>query len=324
MTGTTRAMAWGMAILTAIGLSLGSAAPAAASAGGPLSVSGDLVSWVGDAEPFLSGDGNVLNLCTDTSAACVSSWDTFVWVIGTSVCLSDMTDIHNGGFVAGTRYKAQMVLITSGAPAAVGDPVIVDYTGNGCSAAAATRQSRVFSFATSGGGTCLPDATVLDGQAYRLPTPTISCVPTESVQVGWSIPGQARHFAPGDEVMVSADQTFTAVPMDPSVTVTYDANVGMDTPCLSAGVDVTTESPGRWTTVTVSREAASRLAQAAPCVPPGSTLIGWTDRSTPNGSGQASDGALTLRPGDAVPASWRTVGPNPVNAVHLYALWGPA
>lgn len=38
------------------------------------------------------------------------------------------------------------------------------------------------------------------------------------------------------------------------------------------------------------------LASSAPCTPPGLELIGWTNANTPDA--------------------------NPVNAIHLYALWG--
>lgn len=181
-----------------------------------------------------------------------------------------------------------------------------------------------FSFRASTGGTCLPDVTVTRGQSFTLPPASVSCTPEGTMLVGWAVPGQIGHFSPAGRVVVSADQVFTAVPMNPSIKVTYDANVDMATPCLAGGINVETEDPGRWVTVTVDRLDASTLAASAPCAPDGFRLIGWTDAPTLEGSGQAYGSAATFEVGAEIPAAWNVVGSDPVNAIHLYALWGQA
>lgn len=177
-----------------------------------------------------------------------------------------------------------------------------------------------FHFLTSGGGPCLADVTVVDGQTFTLPTSEVACTPEGTELVGWSVPRQAGSFSPGGRVKVSGDQWFRAVAMNPRVRVTYDANVGMEARCLAGGADVEDES-GRHKVVEVER--AGRLALSAPCTPAGWELAGWTTQPTVEGAHRNMAGALRAGPGDEVPGTW-ALPPDPVNDVHLYAIWAPA
>lgn len=201
----------------------------------------------------------------------------------------------------------------------VGTPLSVALTGGEEVALTVEPQRFIFTFNTSSGGVCLPTVTVIDTHVYQLPGAGVACVPEGSELVGWSIRGQVWNFAPAAEVVVSADQTFTAVAYSPTIEVTYDANVGMGTECLTDDSNIS-QVEGRWVRANVERSGAY-LAKTAPCTPAGFELAGWTDANTPDGSGTARADAAVLAPGSEVPATWGLRSTNPMNTIHLYALW---
>ena len=178
-----------------------------------------------------------------------------------------------------------------------------------------------FQFLTSDGGKCLSDVTVTRNEMFTLPPSTVACTPEGTSLVGWSIPGQTWAFRPGREVRVVDSQVFTAVARSPQITVTYDANVGMQDLCERNGENIGQESE-RSTEVQFDRaDETGALATTAPCTPPGFRLSGWTNANTPAGSGQAQQGAATYEPGSSLPTEWNASGPNPTNSVRLFALW---
>ena len=179
-----------------------------------------------------------------------------------------------------------------------------------------------FTFLTSGGGRCLADVTVTRLQRFTLPDASVACTPLGTSLAGWAIPGQDWAFRPGREVTVVDSQVFTAVAREPDITVTYDSNVNMNDACIADGTNVEHEEDRLETAVIPRTDMTDSLATGAPCTPPGFELTGWTDASTPAGSGQAQPGAATYIPGEALPDAWNVETPNPINAVRLYALWG--
>ena len=183
-----------------------------------------------------------------------------------------------------------------------------------------------FVFLTSDGAPCFTDSAVSAG-AYNLPTSAVACTPEGSELVGWAIPGQKGHFSDGGTVIATADQTFTAVAKNPTISVLYDPNVGRESgasetfaPCLSSsGANLNTAADAAWTTKSTARDGL--LAVSPVCAPSGMRFLGWTDQPTTNGVNKAVEGAITLAGGSPVPASW-SQDPDPVNTVHLYAMWG--
>ncbi len=175
-----------------------------------------------------------------------------------------------------------------------------------------------FTFLTSGGGVCFVDDNVAAG-AYALPTSQVACTPEGTELVGWKVRGQVGAFSDGGIVTASGDQTFTAVAKDPTLEVTFDPNVGLETACLLAGSDV--ESDQRAVEVTLPRGGV--IGDVDICAPAGHTLAGWTDRPTTDGPYTPVDGASLLTTGMEIPATWHH-DPNPVNSIRLYAVWNPA
>jgi len=190
--------------------------------------------------------------------------------------------------------------------------------GGSTPAAASGTATYTFTFLASGGGVCFVDDNVAAG-AYPLPTSQVACTPEGTELVGWSVPGQAGAFSDGGIVTASGDQTFTAVAKDPTMEVTFDPNVGLDTACLLEGSDV--EPDQRAVEVTLPRGGV--IGEVAICAPAGHTLAGWTDRPTTDGPYAPVDGAMLLTTGMEMPASWHH-DPNPVNNIRLYAVWSEA
>lgn len=134
--------------------------------------------------------------------------------------------------------------------------------------------SYTFTFLTSGGGTCLADVTVRRFEQFTLPPSSVACTPLGTAMAGWSIPGQDWAFAPGRLVTVVESQVFTAVAREPDITITYDANVGMDHQCTSVAGN-TEQASDRSLTIEPPREGATaQLSATAPCTPPGFALAG--------------------------------------------------
>jgi hypothetical protein len=156
-----------------------------------------------------------------------------------------------------------------------------------------------------------------------LPDASVSCTPEGTRLVGWSIPNQAGgNFSAGGTVSVSGSQTFTAVAENNRIAITYDPNIGYTfpgstnlVPCLSpTGVNLHTSLNSTWFTQVVSR--SGNLAMTPSCTPAGATFVGWSDQPTASGY----SGANVFSPGAALPTAW-SAPPNPVNTIHLYAVW---
>ena len=175
-----------------------------------------------------------------------------------------------------------------------------------------------FTFLTSGGGVCFVDDNVAAG-AYALPTSQVACTPEGTELVGWSVPGQVGAFSDGGIVSASEDQTFTAVAKGPRIEVTFDPNVGEDTPCLRDGSEVEPDQRA----VTQNLPRSGLIGEVDICAPAGHTLVGWTNRPTTSGPHAPVEGAMLLTKGMEMPATWNHE-PNPVNSIRLYAVWSPA
>ncbi len=123
-------------------------------------------------------------------------------------------------------------------------------------------------------------------------------------------PRQQRsvEWQPGSTVTIG-DEGFTlfAVWRPNGIEIVYDANVGLETQCLSSnGTNLTTAAERRTTPTVVP--ASSAAAAQAPCTPPGHTLNGWS---------LTGAGPLTLVKGAALPASFTGTSQT------LYAKWEP-
>ena len=113
------------------------------------------------------------------------------------------------------------------------------------------------------------------GFQYRTPA---SCTNGSKLLVGWATSGNATtaQYAPGQLLDLTDSIGLYAVWNANEFTVTYDANVGMETACLDAAGANQTTAAARKQQVTVSRSQADfTLPTAAVCVPNGFQLSGW-------------------------------------------------
>jgi uncharacterized repeat protein (TIGR02543 family) len=170
--------------------------------------------------------------------------------------------------------------------------------------------------ANSNGGTCsgitswqrIPYAAAFPG-IFALPTSN-QCTRSGYLLVGWATTANASNalYSAGDTFTMSdADVTLYAVWRPNGIEIVYDANVGLDTQCLTSnGTNLTTAAERRTTPTVVP--ASSAAAAQAPCTPPGHTLNGWS---------LTGAGPLTLVKGAALPASFTGTSQT------LYAKWEP-
>jgi len=269
----------------------------------------------------ITSTGNT-DLVFGSGAAAITGGSASGFTIETDNCSGQTIVVGNSCIIAlsftpaSTGSVSATLSVSSNDPAS---PTTVTLTGSS-GTPPVIPETFTFWFDTSTGGTCLDSVQVTDTHIYKLPDTTVACVPEGSAMVGWSIPGQERHFAPGDEVVVSADQTFTAVAMHPYMEITLDSNVGMETPCLRDGVDVTSAEERSYR-IWPTRSPDSVLASLPECSPQGFTFIGWTNLDTPLGSGTAQEGSIDIAPFGRLPGLWLQPNPNPINEMHLYALW---
>ncbi|MFZ4496699.1 MAG: hypothetical protein ACOYN7_04535 [Candidatus Nanopelagicales bacterium] len=165
------------------------------------------------------------------------------------------------------------------------------------------------------GGTCTGPTQYIKYQGqnaangiFTAPTAD-SCTRTNFSLAGWarSATGSVE-WQPGSTVTIG-DEGFTlfAVWRPNGIEIVYDANVGLETQCLSSnGTNLTTAAERRTTPTVVP--ASSAAAAQAPCTPPGHTLNGWS---------LTGAGPLTLVKGAALPASFTGTSQT------LYAKWEP-
>ncbi len=166
------------------------------------------------------------------------------------------------------------------------------------------------------GGTCAGPTQYIKYQGQNASSGTFTTpTSTTCTRTNYSLAGWARTatpttsaFAPGSTVPIGNESfTLFAVWRPNGIEIVYDANVGLETQCLSSnGTNVTTAAE-RQTTPTVV-PASSAAAAQAPCTPPGHSLTGWS---------LTGAGPLTLVKGAALPASFSGTSQT------LYAKWEP-
>lgn len=257
---------------------------------------------------------------TFSSPASVSAGTTYAIVMGASADAVDVGYSNTGGYAGGREtYSTDGSTGATWTPGTVRDLYFQTYVDVVAAASAESEPpppaTYRFTFNTSTGGECFTWA--VTAGPVTLPDSTVACTPEGTELVGWSVPGQSANFSDAGTVTASGDQTFTAVARNRQIRVTYDANVGDETPCRIADLDTT----DRWLTVDTDR--TEPLAKAAPCTPDGYVLVGWTDQPTTTGPTTAVAGAMMRAAGDPAPARW-SADPNPINDIHLYAVWALA
>jgi uncharacterized repeat protein (TIGR02543 family) len=192
-------------------------------------------------------------------------------------------------------------------------------------------------YINANGGTCTGtlEFTKYNGQNGTITTPTSStCTRTGYTLRGWARSADARsaEWAPDTTVPIGTDSfTLYAIWAANGVEVTYDANVGLATPCLDAGVDLPAAAERRATSVVTPASSGQAVsvgsdglvrwtstAPASPCSPLGYTLAGWS--TSPTGvvraGGQAND---IVSSGDGI---WRPWWATPGgDRLTLYAVW---
>ena len=164
------------------------------------------------------------------------------------------------------------------------------------------------------GGTCTGSTQYIKYQGQNAASGTFTAPTADTcTRTNFSLAGWARsatgsvEWQSGSTVTIG-DEGFTlfAVWRPNGIEIVYDANVGLETQCLSNGTNVTTAAE-RQTTPTVVRSSSAVAAQA-PCTPPGHTLNGWS---------LTGAGPVTLVKGAALPASFTGTSQT------LYAKWEP-
>ena len=164
------------------------------------------------------------------------------------------------------------------------------------------------------GGTCTGSTQYIKYQGQNAASGTFTAPTADTcTRTNFSLAGWARsatgsvEWQSGSTVTIG-DEGFTlfAVWRPNGIEIVYDANVGLETQCLSNGTNVTTAAE-RQTTPTVV-PASSAAAAQAPCTPPGHTLNGWS---------LTGAGPVTLVKGAALPASFTGTSQT------LYAKWEP-
>lgn len=190
--------------------------------------------------------------------------------------------------------------------------------GDGGSGSAVTDPALVYPTATidANGGTCVGPTQYIKasgqnaaGGTFTTPT-SATCTRTSYSLAGWarSATATTSAFEPGSTVPIGLESfTLFAVWRPNGIEIVYDANVGLDTQCLSSNGTNLTTAAERQTTPTVV-PASSAAAAQAPCTPPGHTLNGWS---------LTGAGPLTLVKGAALPASFTGTSQT------LYAKWEP-
>lgn len=165
------------------------------------------------------------------------------------------------------------------------------------------------------GGTCTGPTQYIKYQGQNAASGTFTAPTADTcTRTNFSLAGWARsatgsvEWQPGSTVTIGEEGfTLFAVWRPNGIEIVYDANVGLETQCLSSNGSNLTTAAERRTTPTVV-PASSAAAAQAPCTPPGHTLIGWS---------LTGSGPTTLVKGAALPASFTGTSQT------LYAKWEP-
>jgi len=293
-------------------------------AAGLVSGSGDVGGLIGSAD-----NATVTDSFWDTQATGQSATDGTL-VRSSGLATSQMQDYNTyasaGWSIAesfsSSRIWALCLAVNSGYPY-----LSWPYASNPCSETAASISAMAeLTFWLPDGQECsaISPIRVPVGSMFELPGEDALCRTMPGAQVaGWTIPGSVDFtgfgslttpFPPGLRVRVVDSQQFTVVPLEPVLSVMFDANVGEGDACVAveegrSGDGV--REDGRAATVWVPRELISmaRFPTEAVCAPIGYELAGWSDADS------------EYDPGDPMPGDWAESGEN---RRHLMALWNPA
>ena len=118
--------------------------------------------------------------------------------------------------------------------------------------------------------------TLPDGGQYETPKAN-ECVRGASVLIGWATNRDAAkpEFTPGQLLNLTTSNTLYAVWYALFLTVTADANVGLETPCLTPRGDNLTTSESRQFTRSVGRTSMEFSLPRPFCQPEGFSFAGW-------------------------------------------------
>lgn len=195
-----------------------------------------------------------------------------------------------------------------------------------------SRPTATFHFRLDNGQECAPISPqlVYTNTRYILPGANAPCRTPGSELIGWSVPHQDWYFAPGATVFVVESQVFTAVLRQPTISVTWDANVSQSDTCLvdSNGSESNATSFQRTSVTYVDRPGMSdypsgdrpsladfSAPNAAPCSPPGLALTNWELAS--------SSGDIVVTPGESIDDAIAQASPNGgINDFTFRAQWG--
>lgn len=163
------------------------------------------------------------------------------------------------------------------------------------------------------GGTCNAVGASVTGVAtdwYVMPSGA-DCQRRNYQLMGWATsPGAtSAAFGPGAPGQFAEDETLYAVWQPEGVEITFDANVGVDQPCLnSAGRPIPIDE--QTTTISWGIDEGFQLPTNAPCTPLGHSLVGWA---------KSGNGPVLFGPGEFN----GTLGLASGTSITLYAVWRP-
>lgn len=165
---------------------------------------------------------------------------------------------------------------------------------------------------------------------YILPGANAPCRTPGSELLGWSVSHHEWDFAPGATVDVIESQVFTAVLREPTVRITWSANVPQDDECLRR-LDLSSSdaSDREWTTYLhrsdLPADTRSGVFPAlgdavapeqAPCAPPGFELAGWSIAT--------EAGVVNVTPGSPIAAAINEASPSGAESRFMFrARWMP-
>ena len=282
-----------------------SAPPANAATLGTVTITGSAAPYAFSPTTLNSAVGDTFTVVdTNTGGATMSvsysvgAGDTGEVSVGSQPCtVGQATCIASSG--GGTTYtitKLGTVSVTAQPGGTVGKITLQSGSGS-------TDPKAVYTTMTldPNGGTCTGSLQFTNfpgsgNDQVTLPT-SAACARTNYTLTGWVIQKNAVVYTaniallkPGSTIPIGSESTTLWAVWSPNgVEVTYDANVGMSTPCLTNGVKVTTAA-ARSTTVVVPKGSAT--ATTAPCTPADAALAGWS---------YTGDGRVRLKPGEALP-----------------------
>lgn len=202
------------------------------------------------------------------------------------------------------------------------------------SAGDSSRPTATFHFRLPDGTECslISPQLVYTERTFILPGSSAPCRTPGSELLGWAVPHHDWYFAPGATVYVVDSQVFTAVLRQPTIRVTWSANVALEDPCLKQSDDSASNAGAAQRTQTEylhrpDLPADTRAGvfpsvddafapQQAPCTPPGYVLEGW--------SALNSDAPAEVAPGDPLAPAIQEASPTGAESRFVFqAKWVP-